>query len=265
MSTQLDLYPLPYTAPQPPEGLYRDVDKVSIYSGTTTFNSRIDARDVFLGRRRCVICGYAIPSDVGPWQLLKHLGWAPEHIKKTPDHEPRNGLLMCANHRGAFDALTFSFTGKYILINYNSYEDSQYMSEFHGKAIGLDIKDQRAPLPLLFLAHEYMVHNHGWQDWIVNDSVVDEVDGQPFSFKRERKAPARPPVLSRASPATDAPPSDSRIVIMPPTADLVEELLAFQRTMPSWKAMQQENMGWEGTAEENIQKYVENVGVEPAE
>jgi len=118
MSTQLDLYPLPYTAPHPPEGLYRGVDKVSIYSGTTTFNARIDVRDVFLGRRRCVICGYAIPSvlqhchivgreDVGPWELLKHLGWAPEHIKKTPDHEPRNGLLMCANHRGAFDALTF--------------------------------------------------------------------------------------------------------------------------------------------------------------
>jgi hypothetical protein len=62
MSTQLDLFPLPYTASQPPEGLYRDVDKASIYSGTTAFNSRIDARDVFLGRRRCVVCGYAIQS-----------------------------------------------------------------------------------------------------------------------------------------------------------------------------------------------------------
>jgi hypothetical protein len=101
-------------------------------------------------------------------------------------------------------------------------------------------------------------------DWIVNDSVVNEVDGQPFSFKRERKAPA-PPILPRALPATDAPPSGSRSVIMPPTADVVEEILAYQRTMPSWKAMQQENMGWEGTAEDNIKKYVENVGVEPAE
>jgi hypothetical protein len=105
----------------------------------------------------------------------------------------------------------------------------------------------------------------GWQDWIVNDSVVNEVDGQPFSFKRERKAPARPPTLSRASPLTDAAPSGSRNVLMPPTADLVEELLAYQRTMPSWKTMQQENMGWEGTAEENIKGYVESVGVEPAE
>jgi hypothetical protein len=52
---------------------------------------------------------------------------------------------------------------------------------------------------------------------------------------------------------------------MPPTADLVEELLAYQRTMPSCKGRQQESVGWEGTAEEDIKKYVENVGVEPAE
>ena len=53
------------------------------------------------------------------------------------------------------------------------------MKEFHGKAIGLDIEDIRAPLPLLFLAHEYMARGKnfhqptldvevtsGWQEWM---------------------------------------------------------------------------------------------------
>jgi hypothetical protein len=52
---------------------------------------------------------------------------------------------------------------------------------------------------------------------------------------------------------------------MPPTAELVEELMAYQHTMPSWKAWQREIMGWEGTAEENAKKYVENIGVDSVE
>jgi hypothetical protein len=52
---------------------------------------------------------------------------------------------------------------------------------------------------------------------------------------------------------------------MPPTAELVEELMAYQHTMPSWKAWQREIMCWEGTAEENAKKYVENIGVDSVE
>jgi len=32
--------------------------------------------------------------------------------------------------------------------------------------------------------------------------------------------------------------------------------------MPSWKAAQIESMTWEGTTEENVKRYIENVGVE---
>ena len=52
---------------------------------------------------------------------------------------------------------------------------------------------------------------------------------------------------------------------MPPTADLIEELKTFQQTTRSWKAWEREAMSWEGTAEENTQKYVENIGVQSAE
>jgi hypothetical protein len=70
-------------------------------------------------------------------------------------------------------------------------------AQFHGKAIALDVKDKHAPLPILFLVHEYMVRGrnfyqptpveigNSWQDWIVNDGVVNEGDGQSFSFKRD--------------------------------------------------------------------------------
>jgi hypothetical protein len=47
---------------------------------------------------------------------------------------------------------------------------------FHGKAIALDINHQRAPLPLLFLVHEYMARGqkflptgdarHGGNRWL---------------------------------------------------------------------------------------------------
>jgi hypothetical protein len=76
-------------------------------------------------------------------------------------------------------------------------------AQLHGKAIALDVKDKHAPLPILFLVHEYMVRGrnfyqptpveigNSWQDWIVNDGVVND-DGQSFSFKCD--APGGPAV-----------------------------------------------------------------------
>jgi hypothetical protein len=164
---------------------------------------------------------------------------------------------------------------------YDSYSAYRGLQQFHGKAIAVDIKDNHAPLPLLFLAHEYMVHGRNFyqptpnlkvtndfQDWVINEGMVNEGDGQSFSFKRKAptSGPAGQSLNVQMSPTTQvASASGSRIVIMPPTADLVEELVAYQHTMPSWKMCQREAMGWEGTAEENMKKYVENIGVESAE
>ena len=93
---------------------------------------------------------------------------------------------------------------------------------------------------------------------MVDEGVVNENPDGTFTF--EHDAPTCPP----AAP-TAAEPSGPRFTIMPPIADLVKELLAYQHTMPSWKAMQREAMGWEGMAEENTKKYVENIGVKSAE
>ena len=98
----------------------------------------------------------------------------------------------------------------------------------------------------------------------MDDGVVNEKGNGSFMFNRE--APTSGPTAGQplnvqtSSPTTQVP--GSRNVIAPPTADLIEELVAFQRTMPSWKACQREVMGWGGTAKENMKKYVGNIGVD---
>jgi hypothetical protein len=58
---QLNLYPLPYTTLQPPQELVHDIQTVSGRSDTTAFDMGLDNRDMFLGRCRCVICGFGLP------------------------------------------------------------------------------------------------------------------------------------------------------------------------------------------------------------
>ena len=44
---------------------------------------------------------------------------------------------------------------------------------------------------------------------------------------------------------------------------LIAEILAVQRASATWKACVAEGTSWAGTAEENIEKYVSTVGVDP--
>ena len=55
--SQLTLYPLPHMSPLPPPEFFQDVKTLSGQSDTVAFNTGLDNRDVFLGERRCVICG----------------------------------------------------------------------------------------------------------------------------------------------------------------------------------------------------------------
>jgi hypothetical protein len=96
-----------------------------------------------------------------------------------------------------------------------------------------------------------------WQDWIINDGI----GSGNGTFNNNSPAAFSGAVKQSAWLG----PSNSQMVVMPPTADLIEELKAFQCTTPSWKAWERETMSWEGTAEENTQKYVENIGVQSAE
>jgi hypothetical protein len=53
----LSLFPLPLQPFNPPAGYGWEERDSSTPSATTTFDTGLDQRDTFLGRRRCIICG----------------------------------------------------------------------------------------------------------------------------------------------------------------------------------------------------------------
>ncbi len=158
-----------------------------------------------------------------------------------------------------------------MFINYSSRD---YLEQFHGKAIALDIKDKYAPFPSLFIIHEMRVRGFHpfqpvtptvpdailWPDWILLDQVFDNASD---SFKRDcpphnlSHGPAQARPLFH--PMTTAS-SGQRTVAL--NADVIADILAATRAMPSWKACEIEGTSWTGTAEENIEKYVSSIGAQ---
>ncbi|KIJ35660.1 hypothetical protein M422DRAFT_180445 [Sphaerobolus stellatus SS14] len=99
-----------------------------------------------------------------------------------------------------------------------------------------------------------------WQDWIVSDGVFDDATN---SFIRDRP-PANNEAGLRGSqlqlqPTTSAGRGRNTLEL---NADVINSILAATRAMPSWKACQMEGTSWNGTAEENIHKYVSVVGAQ---
>ncbi|KIJ50472.1 hypothetical protein M422DRAFT_245759 [Sphaerobolus stellatus SS14] len=274
----LSVFPLPLPPNGPPSGYGREERDVSALSTTTAFNSVIDRRDIFLGERRCIVCGideivvlqhcHIIPqAESRLWKMLKQRHWIPQEAKDDPRHEPRDGLLMCPNHHQMFDLYRFFLryhhdSGKFIFINYSG---APSLEEFHGKAVALDINDRYAPFPSIFIIHEMRVRGFNpfqpitydipdtipWQDWILSDGVFDEASN---SFIRDL-----PPANNNKAGL-----GGSQLQLQPTTSagDVINTILAATRAMPSWKACQIEGTSWDGTAEENIQKYASVVGAQ---
>ena len=96
-----------------------------------------------------------------------------------------------------------------------------------------------------------------WQDWIVSDGVVDSSG----AFKRSR--PPGQPYGQYPSAGTDAGGTSSGRKLAPLDDSLIAEILAVRRASATWKACVAEGTSWAGTAEENIEKYVSTVGVDP--
>lgn len=189
--------PLPQSAP--PTGYDCSDRALSASSTTTAFNTGLDERDQFFGIPRCIVCGISIPvdrcriildSERNNWRNLKERCWIPHQAKGAPHHDPRNGMLMCKNHRGQFNAYRFFIRffpdiRKFVLINYSGREELQ---PFHGKAVALDIKDRHVPFPSLFIIHEMRVRGFHpfepvspavpddilWQGWILSKEVFDD-------------------------------------------------------------------------------------------
>ncbi|KAF8816108.1 hypothetical protein BYT27DRAFT_7221806 [Phlegmacium glaucopus] len=255
--------------------------------------------DMFLGKNHCVICGegralqhcYIIrDSEPETWSNLKDRHWIPSETKALPQHEPHNGLLMCANHHIMFNQYDFFIcffpdVQKFVLVNYSQIPT---LEEFHGKAIALDVKDYYAPFPSLFIIHELRVrgyypfeptqpnmpNNLSWQDWILTDGVFDNVSN---SFKHDKPSNGDngnsnngdsnnrdnnfAQLQFQVQPtATSGMSSGGHRLAL--DAGIVAEILAATHAMPSWKACQVEGTSWAGTAEENMEKYVSDIGIE---
>ncbi len=46
-------------------------------------------------------------ANARQWSDLKRRDWIPLQTTKSPKHDPRNGLLLCSNHRLLFDGYSF--------------------------------------------------------------------------------------------------------------------------------------------------------------
>jgi len=158
------------------------------------------------------------------------------------------------------------------------------LETYHGKAIALD-RHRYVPFPAVFIIHEQRVRGYHifqpersdipddppWQDWIIKDSVFDKASN---SFLRDEKSIARPSshaegeVASHFHPFETRPPAsgdqDSKPghLSMALNDEVIAEILAASRTLPSWKSCVVEGTSWSGTAEENIEKYRGKVGVD---
>ncbi|KAF9458123.1 hypothetical protein BDZ94DRAFT_1174250 [Collybia nuda] len=254
-------------------------------STVTTFTTGIDERDVIGGRRRCIICGittdfllqhcHIIPRhEESTWNNLGVKGWGPTRMKFVA-LEPRNGILLCANHHLAFDAYCFFIRyipniKKYILINFSGEESFE---AYNNKIIALDVNDYLSPLPSLFIIHEMRVRglhpfstpqvdipeNILWQDWITAGGFCNEATS---TLKRDaplgQEAPSQ---LQQFNTTVDTGGVPSSGLQLTSKDEVIAEIFAATRASPSWKACQIEGTSWAGTAEENTEKYISEIGV----
>jgi len=159
---------------------------------------------------------------------------------------------------------------KFVLVNYS---DHEHLRLYHNKAVALDNMHKYAPFPSTFIIHEMRVRGHNpfaptqpevptdlpWQDWITSHGIFDNVSQ---SFKRDAVPVHRRDMNTQLQmqPTSADPPSGSRALAL--NADVIAEILAATRAMPSWKACQIEGTSWQGTGQDNIDKYLSSIGAE---
>ncbi|EJD54075.1 hypothetical protein AURDEDRAFT_53357 [Auricularia subglabra TFB-10046 SS5] len=279
MTTQIKGPSLPLPVQGPPAGF--DYDRglpaqSTQPSDTTAFDTGLNERDSFRGQQRCVVCGSGISLDhchIIPqqWRTLKERAYVPKNSKRKAQHEPRDGAIMCKNHHSQFDEYLYFIrfhkeTQKYYLINFSGREE---LAMHHGKAVALDFAHQRAPYPAVFLIHEIRTRGfwpwqehtvdisaNTYQDWVVRGGYLNE--GGHLSPNAPEPAPLPAPYGDASSLGGQSglgQVSGRKVTLEPPEA-IFAQTLAFQQTMPTWRAALLENESWSGTATDNIQKYL---------
>lgn len=186
---------------------------------------------------------------------------------------------MCNNHHSLFDRYAFFIrfippTQRFIFINYSGHAELQ---QFHGRAIALDNKGRHVPFPSLFIIHEIRArgfhpfapvspeipNDNPFQDWILSQCIFDNASG---SFRRDLPNSGSSVTMSTLPPfppvTTNTGGTSTGVRRLELNADVINEILAATRAMPTWKACEVEGMSWDGTANENIEKYICSIGVD---
>ncbi|TEB21065.1 hypothetical protein FA13DRAFT_1834616, partial [Coprinellus micaceus] len=148
----------------PPPGYDWEERDMSDVSTTTAFKAGVNQRDAFLGQRLCIICGLTTDANLRPCHIIrdseldplvqcsKARRWIPSRAKTYPQHEPRNGLLMCPNHRVAFNDIfflhTFPSRCSEVCASQLFHNVRAICKNFTGKAIALDIRDYLCSFPI---------------------------------------------------------------------------------------------------------------------
>ncbi|OCB86384.1 hypothetical protein A7U60_g6502 [Sanghuangporus baumii] len=274
ITAPLPTFQLPLIPGGPPDGFGWEQREFSDLSRTTAFIAGINERDKFLGRNR-----HSGSVSRGAIGFLKR--------RKNVQNMNRAMAFSCVgtitvhlmNIISLYVFSPMKQVRKFVFINHSRDEDFQ---EFHGKAIALDNRDRYAPFPSLFIIHEMRVRGRHpfqpsdidlpddipWQQRIsaggVYNDVSDSFNRRAPPGSRSGNVSARPlPQTWRATKGTgDTLPGGRRITL---NADVIAEILAATRASPSWKACKMEGISWDGTAEENIQKYVSSIGVQDSQ
>ncbi|EJD00478.1 uncharacterized protein FOMMEDRAFT_159179 [Fomitiporia mediterranea MF3/22] len=162
---------------------------------------------------------------------------------------------------------------KFVFVNYS---EEEALRQYHGKAVALDVGERYAPFPSLFIIHEMRVRGFNpfgpidddipWQDWILSDGVLmDNTSNNSLNYFNRDSLPhnsgsnalGQPRVqFQHRTTTTGGGSSGRRTLVLNDNLNVIADILAATRASPSWKACQMEGMGWSGTTEENIQKYV---------
>ncbi|KAJ7081445.1 hypothetical protein C8R44DRAFT_67747 [Mycena epipterygia] len=266
---------------------------LSTKSNTEAFTTGIDNRD----RGRCIICKTTLaieracivpPGESKTWKRLKRLKIIPAGAKSA-EHEPRNGVLMCANHRNTFDRFFFNIrwipsVQKFVFVNQSQHPA---LEKFHGKTVDLDPSNSRVPFSGAFVVHE--MRSRGFWPWLgdrpidisrlvptaedkdeeeeaegedagdADEDAQDDSDNVLYVLPPKKKRKRDDRIPAHASSSLDA--ADAAQPTMLTLTNIFEDptaLREFQESLPqqaSWKACVIENASWDGTAEENIEQY----------
>jgi hypothetical protein len=98
--------------------------------------------------------------------------------------------------------------------------------------------------------------NITWQDWVLTCGVFDNIlgcfhrDGLPVNCKNN----VEQQLQFQSKSSGDSVPFGAHTLELNENA--IADILAATHAMPSWKDSQIEGTTWNGTAEENIQKYL---------